>query len=120
MLRVEALLRYSFGDDETQLDTYAWFFNNSQRTSADTVGQREPNPNDLYDMHGNVREWVFDRHSDSTYTGVTQSDPIGVLSGINRVLRGGSYVSTESNLRSASREYKILTIEVALLVFDWY
>ncbi len=98
-----SITSYSFGDDANELDTYAWFLNNSGGTSVDTVGQREANLNGLHDMHGNVREWVFDRYSDSTYTGVMQSDPIGVLNGPNRVLRGGSYVSTENNLRSASR-----------------
>ena len=105
--RAETNTRYSFGDDETQLNLYALYdpdpndlFNAG---SANPVGQFLPNANGLYDMHGNVREWVFDQYSNSTYTGIAQSDPIGVSSSLNRVLRGGSYINTSEKLRSANR-----------------
>ena len=101
--RAGTLTRYSFGDDEAQLGSHAWFDQNS--SASNRVGQKTSNLNDLFDIHGNVREWVFDRYSDSTYTGIAQSDPIGVLSGFNRVLRGGSYVSNANNLRSARRDH---------------
>src|SRR5207249_7461576 len=51
--------RYSFGDNETQLGEYAWFSNNSD-SKTQPVGTKKPNAFGLYDMHGNVWQWVED------------------------------------------------------------
>jgi formylglycine-generating enzyme required for sulfatase activity len=50
--------KYSFGDDATRLGDYAWFFDNAESTKP--VGTKMPNAWGLYDMHGNVEEWVLD------------------------------------------------------------
>jgi formylglycine-generating enzyme required for sulfatase activity len=50
---------YSFGNDPSQLGEYAWYGENANGETH-PVGQKKPNPWGLYDMHGNVWEWVQD------------------------------------------------------------
>jgi formylglycine-generating enzyme required for sulfatase activity len=58
--------RYSFGDDEKDLGGYAWYIDNSSGTTH-PVGAKKPNPYGLYDMNGNVYEWVSDWYSEDYY-----------------------------------------------------
>ena len=93
--------RWSFGDDEAELDRHAWYSTNSDR-EPHPVGEKEPNSWQIYDMHGNVYEWCWDWLGD--YPEDPQDDPTGLLRGSsNRVLRGGSFLFTPWGLRSAFR-----------------
>ena len=79
---------FSFGNDAGILGQYAWYVSNSGN-KPHPVGQKKPNPWGLYDMHGNVREWVQDVYGDYPATVVT--DPKGPPAGSLRVFRGGSW-----------------------------
>jgi formylglycine-generating enzyme required for sulfatase activity len=86
----------------TQLGEYAWYDQNAGNTTH-SVGQRKPNVWGLYDMHGNVWEWVQDWYG--AYAAETVTDPQGPSSGSNRVIRGGGWFLGARYCRAASRLY---------------
>ena len=57
---------YSFGNDAGRLGEYAWFCDNSN-DKYHKVAEKKPNSRGLYDMHGNVAEWVLDQYADDAY-----------------------------------------------------
>ena len=67
------------------------------------VGSYAPNAWGLYDMHGNVAEWCLDFFASQLGTSPV-TDPEGAESGVERVLRGGSWNLTASSCCSASRD----------------
>jgi formylglycine-generating enzyme required for sulfatase activity len=97
--------RYFFGDDEAELRQYAWYKENSGGKTQ-TVGQKKANAFGLYDMHGNVWQWVEDKFH-SNYEGAPTDGSAWVEGGdedASRVLRGGSRDSYPRYVRAAERE----------------
>jgi formylglycine-generating enzyme required for sulfatase activity len=98
---------YSFGEDARQLRHYAWFGEDFASGSTHPVGQKEPNGWGLYDVHGNVWEWVQDWYDERYYANNPSVDPKGPQSGSKHVVRGGSWHQTSTSWRSAfRREYE--------------
>jgi formylglycine-generating enzyme required for sulfatase activity/mono/diheme cytochrome c family protein len=73
------------------------------------VGQLEDgkSPYGIYDLAGNVWEWVSDWYDPDYYTTSPSRNPKGPESGKYRVLRGGSWDFAPENLRSARRDFNI-------------
>ena len=96
--------KWSFGDNKSQLSDYAWFRDNSQ-SKTQRVAQKRPNAFGLFDMHGNVWEWVQDCWH-GNYTGAPTDGSAWTTACLDsnyRVLRGGSWNYGPANLRSANR-----------------
>lgn len=84
------------------LETVARFKGNSGgATTAFPVAEFLPNPWNLYDMSGNVGEWVWDRYA--SYQPGSFVDFTGPNSGSMHAIRGGNFKSNARYVRSSSR-----------------
>ncbi|WP_146066607.1 formylglycine-generating enzyme family protein, partial [Candidatus Venteria ishoeyi] len=88
--------QYCFGDEKEELENYAWYSGGTHQ-----VGEKKPNAWELYDMHGNVWEWVQDWFGE--YPAESQENPTGAETGSRRVVRGGGWGNSAHYCRSAVR-----------------
>ena len=91
---------YSFGDDPVRLGEHAWFKDNAGGTTH-PVGQLKPNAWGLYDMQGNVWEWVQDWYQ--RYEAAAATDPRGSETGTHRVRRGCAWNNKGDICKVANR-----------------
>ncbi|MBN1507078.1 MAG: SUMF1/EgtB/PvdO family nonheme iron enzyme [Sedimentisphaerales bacterium] len=100
---------FGFGDDPNELDEYAWYQGNVDFGPRE-VGAKKPNAWGLYDMLGNVREWVHDFYGPAAYEEAAKanpaSNPVGPATGKVHVARGGFYDSPDAEVRCAARAYE--------------
>ena len=107
--RAGADTRFCFGDEIKMLKEYAHWLENTSGSQSFPVGILKNNDLGLFDMHGNAWEWVADAFVPSpTRSPCLPETGFGLLRRLNnaqdRVLRGGSFSSNVSNLRSANRD----------------
>jgi formylglycine-generating enzyme required for sulfatase activity len=84
------------------IDEIAWYSGDSGN-HAHEVAQKRANGFGLYDMLGNVWEWVSDWYDASYYQSSPPQDPPGPASGLGRVLRGGSWMNSSRGVRASVR-----------------
>jgi formylglycine-generating enzyme required for sulfatase activity len=98
--------QFSFGDDVDELPAYGNCGSGKTGKSDGfegpaPVGSFKSNPWNLYDVHGNVFEWVADWFG--PYSAIPAIDPTGPATGKDRVRRGGSWKSIPESCRPADR-----------------
>lgn len=105
--RAGSTTAYCFGEDSAELAEYAWYLQNSGHDTH-PVGLKKPNRWGLYDMHGNVSEWVLDQYS-GAHAALQRElsagkPPIAWPTRLHpRTVRGGSWNSTARDCRSSTR-----------------
>lgn len=90
---------YYWGDASPSKNHCAW------NNRPDSIGKFKPNRWGLYDMTGNVWEWTNDNYDKNFYAFSESKDPKGPGAGFYRVVRGGGYYSTPSQLRVSNRHW---------------
>ena len=83
------------------VDGVAWYSTNAGSTTH-AVKTKTANERGLYDLSGNVWEWVWDWYQ-SNYEALPLTDPIGPSTGTSRVLRGGTWSYSAAYTRVAQR-----------------
>lgn len=100
---------FCFGDDPKKLADYGWFEETAD-SETNSVGKKKPNAWGLYDMSGNVREWVYDFYSPTAYKEAAKKSVSlnhkGPASGKVHVARGGDYSCPAEELRSSARTFE--------------
>ena len=96
-------------DDPANMSEYAWYEATADSETSE-VATKKPNAFGLYDMAGNVREWVSDFYSPTAYAEAARKNPAvnpkGPQTGKLHVARGGDYSSSVGELRCAARHFE--------------
>jgi formylglycine-generating enzyme required for sulfatase activity len=101
--RADTQTMFYSGDTEEDLDRVGWYYENSG-FELHPVGEKKPNAFGLYDMHGNVDEWVEDDfHKNYQGAPLDGSAWIDTPRGSDRVFRGGGWNVPAEDCRSAFR-----------------
>ena len=105
---------YSWGDDPADVDDHAWYYDNAD-DGYRQVGKKKANPWGLFDMHGNVAEWVLDGHQKNygeQVEGIVDNPIHWPRSLYPRLVRGGSWDDDIEELRSAGRRKSLKSWKV--------
>ena len=98
---------YSFGNSGRKINQFGWYKKNSDG-KLQKIGLKRPNGYGLYDMHGNAAEWVLDSYDPEAYIKrkkAAHNPMVRMKTLYPRVVRGGSYKDSLSNVRSSSRGF---------------
>ena len=100
---------FGVGSDPDRLSDFAWYEATADYETSE-VGKKKTNVWGLYDMLGNVREWVYDFYSPTAYKGAAEKTPAvnpkGPETGKVHVARGGDYNSPIEEIRCAARAFE--------------
>jgi formylglycine-generating enzyme required for sulfatase activity len=101
-------LRYPWGDDiDPSRCNFLVDASLKHQRSTRPTGTYAPNPYGLYDMAGNVWEWVSDWYGRDYYASSDMRDPRGPQSGMMRIVRGGSWVNDDVSMLRCAYRHKV-------------
>jgi formylglycine-generating enzyme len=107
--RAGSAAAYSFGDDAAQLRDHGWFYDNAGERMH-LVGEKKPNAWGMFDMHGNVGEWVIDEYTKDGYERMKGKGVVPWREAIAwptklfpRVVKGGGFEDDAAGCRCAAR-----------------
>ncbi len=106
--RAGSATKFYWGD-KTDV-SFAWNAKNA-RSRSHLVGQKKPNAFGLYDISGNVWEWVEDWYEKNYYSESPALNPKGPATGTSKVMRGGSWYAHPNYARSTYRAQNDLTVK---------
>ncbi len=104
--RAGTITKWYCGDKKSCLKDIAWFYSNSDKKTH-PVGKKRPNAWGLYDVSGNVLEWVEDNWYDNYQGAPDDGSARKNNENSNRVIRGGRWNSIAQDCRSAYRSSRI-------------
>jgi formylglycine-generating enzyme required for sulfatase activity len=87
---------------EGRLGDFAWYEANAE-DRPHRVGEKKPNVLGIYDLTGNVWEWVQDWYDENYYKAGPKDNPQGPNDGTARILRGGCWLDQAKDTRSSFR-----------------
>jgi serine/threonine protein kinase/formylglycine-generating enzyme required for sulfatase activity len=113
--RAGAVTSRYYGETEELLAEYGWYLKNSKERTW-PVGGKKPNDLGLFDMHGNVFNWCQESYKGDYAVSKggeaieDKEDMLQIVSSNSRVLRGGSFFTQASDVRSADRTRFVPTV----------
>ena len=95
--------KYPWGNQPPD-ERYCNFGQNvGETTPVDRYSAQGDSPYGVSDMAGNVWEWCLDFHDPNYYNYSPPRNPRGPAAGLNHVLRGGSWLSSQNHVRTTNR-----------------
>ena len=108
---------FYWGNSEAIAGNYGWYDENIKPPYPNFIGLKKPNSWGLYDVSGNVGEWVSDWYDEDFYQLTPENDPLGSAAGVSRVFRGGSWFGVLERMMLGSRDYASPTTKEAFIGF---
>ena len=93
---------FSFGDDKTMLTDYAWYTVNAAGNDP-AVGEKKPNPWQLFDVHGYLWEWTIQCDDRDSPVSLNEEEWKSFDAGESQMLRGGSWKDPAAKLTCGFR-----------------
>jgi formylglycine-generating enzyme required for sulfatase activity len=108
---------YYFGNDPEPMKEYGYCGENFTDGTTHPVMKLKPNGYGLYDMIGNLSEWVSDWFGEDYYAQSPRNNPAGPPAGTEKVHRGGAYASDLKVCQSAWRNSDLPFVRSMLIGF---